>query len=207
MGVPVAGSWATSLRPLGAVAYPSEGIKIGVDPRGRPRRTSPRGAIHSVSAPRRTSPTVGPAGRWATSDSFSTVCSPLAAGDRSGIAALPGAGAAVRRKCSGTNSGRPASIILVSHVATPHHRPMFVRLKRSGSPGAAREYLQIVESFREQGKVRQRLIATLGRRDELVATGALDDLIRSLTKFSERLRVVERVRHEGLQAHTARAWG
>ena len=84
---------------------------------------------------------------------------------------------------------------------------MFVRLKRSGSSGAAREYLQIVESFREQGKVRQRLIATLGRRDELVATGALDDLIRSLTKFSERLRVVERVRHEGLQAHTARAWG
>ena len=84
---------------------------------------------------------------------------------------------------------------------------MFVRLKRSGPPGAVREYLQIVESFREQGKVRQRLIATLGRRDELVATGALDDLIRSLTKFSERLRVVEHVRQDGLQAHTARAWG
>jgi len=84
---------------------------------------------------------------------------------------------------------------------------MFVRLKRSGSPGAIREYLQIVESFREQGKVRQRLIATLGRRDELVATGALDDLIRSLTKFSAQVRVVERVRHDGLQAHTARAWG
>lgn len=75
---------------------------------------------------------------------------------------------------------------------------MFVRLKRSGSPGAIREYLQIVESFREQGKVRQRLIATLGRRDELVATGALDDLIRSLTKFSAQLRGVERVRHDGL---------
>jgi hypothetical protein len=84
---------------------------------------------------------------------------------------------------------------------------MFVRLKRSGPAGAPREYLQIVESFREQGKVRQRLIATLGRRDELVATGALDDLIRSLAKFSERLRVVDRVRQEGLQAHTARAWG
>ncbi len=84
---------------------------------------------------------------------------------------------------------------------------MFVRLKRSGASDAPREYLQIVESFREQGKVRQRLIATLGRRDELVATGALDDLIRSLTKFSAQLRVVERVRHDGLQAHTARAWG
>jgi hypothetical protein len=89
----------------------------------------------------------------------------------------------------------------------PHDLVMFVRLKRSGPTHAPREYLQIVESFREQGKVRQRLIATLGRRDELVATGALDDLIRSLVKFSERLRVVDRVRQEGLQAHTARAWG
>lgn len=84
---------------------------------------------------------------------------------------------------------------------------MFVRLKRSGPPGAVREYLQIVESYREAGKVRQRLIATLGRRDALVASGALDDLIRSLTKFSEQLRVVERVRAQGLQAHAARAWG
>ncbi len=84
---------------------------------------------------------------------------------------------------------------------------MFVRVKRSGARGAVREYLQIVESFRTEGKVRQRLIATLGRRDALVATGALDDLIRSLTKFSERLRVVDRVRQDGLQAHTARAWG
>src|SRR6266404_131726 len=97
--------------------------------------------------------------------------------------------------------------MLVSHVGGPHDRLMFVRLKRSGASDAPREYLQIVESFREQGKVRQRLIATLGRRDELVATGALDDLIRSLTKFSAQLRVVERVRHDGLQAHTARAWG
>ncbi len=40
---------------------------------------------------------------------------------------------------------------------------MFVRLKRSGSPCAVREYLQVVEPFRAQGKVRQRLIATLGR--------------------------------------------
>lgn len=84
---------------------------------------------------------------------------------------------------------------------------MFVRLKRSGPPGAVREYLQIVESYRDAGHVRQRLLATLGRRDQLVASGALDDLLRSLAKFSERLRVVERVRQAGLAAHTARAWG
>lgn len=82
-----------------------------------------------------------------------------------------------------------------------------MRLKRSGSPRASRESLQIVEPFRDQGRVRQRLLATLGRRDELVASGALDDLIRSLTKFSAQLRVVERVGHDGLQAHTPRAWG
>jgi hypothetical protein len=110
-------------------------------------------------------------------------------------------------KCSGTLVGRSAAIFLVFFVVDPHHQPMFVRLKRSGPPGAVREYLQIVESYREAGKVRQRLIATLGRRDALVASGALDDLIRSLTKFSAQLRVVERVRRDGLQAHAARAWG
>src|SRR5262249_13933130 len=55
--------------------------------------------------------------------------------------------------------------------------------------------------------VRQRVLVTLGRRDELVADGRLDGLVRSLAKFSERLRVVERVRADGLRAHVAREWG
>lgn len=84
---------------------------------------------------------------------------------------------------------------------------MFVRVKRSGSGTSAREYLQIVESRREGAAVRQRVIATLGRREELVADGTLDGLLQSLSKFSERLRVVERVRTEGIQAHVARCWG
>lgn len=84
---------------------------------------------------------------------------------------------------------------------------MFVRVKRSGSGAHAREYLQIVESRRDGRRVRQRVLTTLGRRDELVADGAIDSLLRSLGKFSERLRVVEKVRSEGLQAHAARSWG
>jgi DDE family transposase len=84
---------------------------------------------------------------------------------------------------------------------------VFVRVKRSGTGGHAREYLQIVESRRERGHVRQRVIATLGRRDQLVADGTLDQLLRSLARFSECLRVVERVRAEGVQAVAARAWG
>ena len=84
---------------------------------------------------------------------------------------------------------------------------MFVRTKRSGAGAGAREYLQIVESHREGTAVRQRVLATLGRRDELVADGRLDGLLTSLAKFSERLRVVERVRTDGFRAHQARAWG
>ena len=84
---------------------------------------------------------------------------------------------------------------------------MFVRNKRSVRRGDSYEYLQIVRSYREGGKVRQQVIATLGRRDQLVASGELDGLLRSLAKFSDNLRVVEAVRTSGLAARTARQWG
>jgi hypothetical protein len=84
---------------------------------------------------------------------------------------------------------------------------MFVRVKRSGSGKQKHDYLQIVESRREGAAVRQKVIATLGRKDSLVADGRLDALLRSLAKFSATLQVVEKVRSNGLQAHTARSWG
>lgn len=84
---------------------------------------------------------------------------------------------------------------------------MFIRAKRSVHNGATYEYLQVVESFRDAGKPRQRVLATLGRRDQVVASGALDGLLRSLAKFSERLRVVEAVRTQGIVARTSRVWG
>lgn len=84
---------------------------------------------------------------------------------------------------------------------------MFVRVKRSVQSGATYEYLQIVESFRDRGKPRQRVLATLGKRDVLVASGALDGLLQSLAKFSERLRVVEAVRTQGIAARSSKLWG
>ena len=84
---------------------------------------------------------------------------------------------------------------------------MFVRVKRSVQNGASYEYLQIVESFREQGKPRQRVLATLGKRDVLVASGALDGLLQSIARFSERLRVVEAVRTKGIVARSSKLWG
>jgi hypothetical protein len=84
---------------------------------------------------------------------------------------------------------------------------MFVRIKRSGSGKRQHEYLQIVESRREGTHVRQRVLATLGRKDALVTDGTLDGLLRSLAQFSARLQVVEKVRQDGLQALAARRWG
>jgi len=84
---------------------------------------------------------------------------------------------------------------------------MFIRTKRSDRNGSSYEYLQIVRSYREGGKVRQQVMASLGRKEALVASGELDGLLRSLARYSEKLRVVEAVRTSGLTAHTARQWG
>ena len=49
---------------------------------------------------------------------------------------------------------------------------MFARVKKSGKY----QYLQIVENRKEQGKVKQRVIATVGRMDRLQAKGRVDFL-------------------------------
>lgn len=59
---------------------------------------------------------------------------------------------------------------------------MFLRVKKTLN----RSYLQIVESYREKGRVRQRVIGTIGRLEELTARGQVDQLLRSLAKYSER---------------------
>jgi hypothetical protein len=84
---------------------------------------------------------------------------------------------------------------------------MFVRARRSVQGGVTCEYLQIVRSYREGSKVRQQVLATLGRRDALTSSGELDGLLRSLGRFSEKLQVVEAVRADGLRARTSRVWG
>ena len=63
---------------------------------------------------------------------------------------------------------------------------MFCRAKVSGS----NTYIQIVENHREGKRVRQRVIATLGRLDQLQEGGALDRLLQSACRFSEQLMVL-----------------
>lgn len=88
-----------------------------------------------------------------------------------------------------------------------HYWIMFIRKKRSVRNGTEYEYLQIVRSRREGRKVRQEVIATLGRADKLVVDGEIDGLLRSLAKFSDKLRVVEAARLPDAAARTALQWG
>ena len=63
---------------------------------------------------------------------------------------------------------------------------MFARVKKSGN----NQYLQIVENRRENGKVVQRVIVTLGRMDQMTEKGEVESLIRSLSRFSERTLLI-----------------
>ena len=66
---------------------------------------------------------------------------------------------------------------------------MFVRVKKFSGKRTTRQYLQVVESFRKDGKMRQRVLCTLGRLERL-QEGGLDALIEGLTKFSRKLAVI-----------------
>jgi len=59
---------------------------------------------------------------------------------------------------------------------------MFARVKKSGKY----QYLQIVENRKEKGKVKQSVIATIGRMDQLQEKSRVETLIRSLSRFSEK---------------------
>jgi transposase len=63
---------------------------------------------------------------------------------------------------------------------------MFFRLKKSGP----RSYLQIVENRRDGQAVRQSVIATLGRLDELAARGGLATLLASGARFCEQVMLL-----------------
>jgi transposase len=63
---------------------------------------------------------------------------------------------------------------------------MFFRTKTSGP----RSYLQIVENRWQDGRARQRVVATLGRLDRLQGNGELERLLRSGARFAESAMVL-----------------
>lgn len=71
---------------------------------------------------------------------------------------------------------------------------MFVRAKKSGKY----DYLQVVHNERINGRVKQNVIATLGRLDVLRATGRIDALIASCSRFAEHVAIIDATRRDGI---------
>jgi len=63
---------------------------------------------------------------------------------------------------------------------------MFARVKESGQY----QYLQIVQNRREGAKTIQRVVATIGRMDQIQDKGEIENLVRSLSRFSEKVLLV-----------------
>jgi len=80
---------------------------------------------------------------------------------------------------------------------------MYFRKKTSGG----RAYLQIVESRRQGAQVRQQVIATLGRVEELRESGQLERLLRSGARFAAKAIVVDAVADGAVTASAARRIG
>src|SRR3979411_959856 len=79
---------------------------------------------------------------------------------------------------------------------------MFIRsIKVPSSSGVVHEYVRVVESVRENGRVKQRLGLNLGRRDALVT------LLPLLQRFLQGAAPPPRVPHGPIQALEASTWG
>src|SRR6266571_3264750 len=62
---------------------------------------------------------------------------------------------------------------------------MYPKVKTVRRGGRSYEYLELVEGRREGGRVRQRVVANLGRLDELVAGGQLEALAAGLARLHQ----------------------
>jgi Transposase DDE domain len=80
------------------------------------------------------------------------------------------------------------TFVVVSCAGPPGCRTMFVRVKKIGGY----EYLYLVENAREGGRHVQRVIKSLGRKDQVEASGLLDALIASAARHSPRSIVLSR---------------
>src|SRR4030043_137174 len=82
---------------------------------------------------------------------------------------------------------------------------MFIRTKTfKNKDGSQRAYVQIVESIRTQGKIRQKVIANIGRMEDATHE-KIERLVESLEKFIGREKVA--LQDERLMVRQAKEWG
>ncbi|MGH8906273.1 MAG: hypothetical protein ACRD0K_07125 [Egibacteraceae bacterium] len=84
---------------------------------------------------------------------------------------------------------------------------MYPRVKRVRRGERTYDYLQLVEGRREDGKVRQHVVATLGRVDEFKASGQLDRWAGAFARLDPPRRApAARSARSCSSAATWRAW-
>jgi len=84
---------------------------------------------------------------------------------------------------------------------------MFVRLKTLRANRRTYQYLHIVENRWENGHVRQRLLGSLGRLDQLLASGDLRRVVEGLVAHCPQVRLLEAQRQATLAVESDRVWG
>ncbi len=80
---------------------------------------------------------------------------------------------------------------------------MFFRTKKSGP----RSYLQVVENHWRDGRPQQTVLVTLGRLEELQASGKIDSLLASGGRFAQKLLILSEHQKQGLPVIQSRSWG
>lgn len=84
---------------------------------------------------------------------------------------------------------------------------MFVRLKTVKANGRTYRYLHIVQNRWEGGKVRQHLLGSLGRLDEMLARGDLERVITQLVEHCPTVQVLRAQAAGRLEVLQDQVWG
>lgn len=84
---------------------------------------------------------------------------------------------------------------------------MFTRIKTVQANGRTYQYVHIVENRWEDGKVRQRIVGSLGRLDELLANGDLERVIKGLVENCPQVKLIRAEQERSLVAESDRVWG
>lgn len=84
---------------------------------------------------------------------------------------------------------------------------MFVRSKTIRANGRTYQYLHIVENRWEKGKVRQRIVGSLGRLDSLLESGDLEQVITQLVERCPTVKLLRAQAAGALELESDRVWG
>lgn len=84
---------------------------------------------------------------------------------------------------------------------------MFVRVKNVTTHGRTYRYLHIVENFRNNGAVRQRIVGSLGRLDRILENGDLQRVIEQLVEQCPGVRLVRAQEAGSLNIVSDKLWG